>query len=176
MKKQYKLYNVFPMYLAVIFSKLILIPIVGNLVIDSVITLVITLMFFKRFHVSFFFKTLGVSYLTGMAGAIMSVLSALILLELIPLYSFFVEEQINSVRNLFLFISFLIGTVWIFCVNFFVNFGVMNRLKPWKKALKLWQRLIPSLTFTLLNAPYALLLVRNEWLREQGYQWFYNIF
>lgn len=175
--KSYMLYSVFPMYLAVIFSGLVFIPLVLNLVIDAIFTLVITFMFYKRFHSGFFLETLGISYLAGIIGVVAAVSTAL-LMEFYPKYLIDVDDyqQINAFYLGFLIFSFVIGTVAIFCINFFVNYGVMNKKKPWRKALKLWQRLVISISIALLNAPYAILFVRDEWLEAHGYLSFYNVF
>lgn len=178
MKKEVKLFGIFPMYLAVLFSKLIFIPLIGNHIIDAVFTLCITFLLYKRFNWGFFLKSVEFSYAAGLLGVLLAVGIAF-LQELIPLfvpYERLTGEQIQFWHFFFILMGFVFGTTLIFCLNFFINYGVMNRIKPWRKVIKLWQRLIISITVTLLNAPYAILLVRNEWLVKQGYDAFYNVF
>ena len=176
MKNGIKLY--LPMYLSVLFSKLIFIPLIGNLIIDAVFILCLSFLLYKRFNCGFFFKSFGFSYLVGFAGVLIAVVVAF-LQEFIPIFVRLEEltaEQIHFLNYFFIALGFAIGTALIFCVNFFLNFGVMNKLRPWRKTLKIWQRLLISILLTLLNAPYAILIVRNQWLIEQGYNAFYNVF
>lgn len=170
--------HVFPMYLSVLFSKLIFIPLIGNLIIDAVFILCLSFLLYKRFNCGFFFKSFGFSYLVGFASAVIAV-GVAFLQEFIPLFvrlEQLTAEQIHFWHYFFIVLGFAIGAIWIFCLNFFLNFGVMNKIKPWRKTLKLWQKLIISTILTLLNAPYAILIVRNQWLIEQGYKAFYNVF
>lgn len=163
------------MYLGVLFSSFILIPLFGNLFINAIISLFITLTLYKKFCVGFYFKTFVISWNVGFIAVIISVLISFFQ-ELINKSSFR-NYQVYNINKCFIIVGFIIGTIFIFLMNFFVNFGnFMNRIKPWRKTLKVWQRILFSACFTLLNAPYLILVIRCEWLKGIGFNGFYNVY
>ena len=171
MKNSYKLFSVFPMYLGVLFSSFILIPLFGNLFINAIISLFITLTLYKKFCVGFYFKTFVISWNVGFIAVLISFFQELIN------KSSFRNYQVYNINKCFIIVGFIIGTIFIFLMNFFVNFGnFMNRIKPWRKTLKVWQRILFSACFTLLNAPYLILVIRCEWLKGIGFNGFYNVY
>ena len=63
----------FPVYLALLFSKLFLVPLIGNLIINALFLFIVTKLICKRFDKKFFFVKLGVSYRVALYASIVSV-------------------------------------------------------------------------------------------------------
>ena len=165
-----KLYSVFPAYLAALFSHLILLPLAGNLLINAVFILIITLILNRSFKPAFYFKSLGISWGVGFWAVILAVFVNFAF-ELVPYHTIEPAFLVDVFRRVFRYGGFALGVILIFLVNFFVTFGkALNRAR----SLKMWQRFVFSIALAALNAPYGI-FVTNEWLRMHGYLWFYDV-
>ena len=143
MRIEFKLCNmIFPPYIEFLFTPLVLIPIIGNFIIDGLLVLVITFILFKRFHKDFYIRTVFVAYGLGFAADFVGLIFCLIpelagevyiLLSERLFYHFdfihydFVEHFFLFDKSLFIVIGFVMAIICLFFYNFFLTFGVINR-------------------------------------------------
>lgn len=170
MKKDVKLYNmIVPLYLLMYFSPIaLLITLPGNFIIDSVVLLIISLVFFKRLDKSFYIKNIWLVWILGFVADFIGV-GLLFLGELFSdsyansfredgIYPFM--KGINNISNppfdlnfysyIFIGIVVFVTAVVIFLFDYFISFR--------KSGLTKKQRTLASLAFAVFTAPYTLFL------------------
>lgn len=161
MKKNIKLYNmVFPTYVTMFFPPMIFLTIIGDFLIDTVVTLILCHVIFRKtskdFYVKTIYKAWGLGFLADYIGAVICFIPPQLA------YNIFVGKgnpyfvpgrKLNPVITFlisdynFTIIGFIVAIIFIFIFDFFITFN--NR----DLGLKLWQRLICALLFATLTAP-----------------------
>lgn len=172
-----KLYSYFPAYLAIIMTPLGLIPLIGNLIANSIVAFLITLIICKQKKLIAFLKTAGFSYLVALTGLVLAIFICLqsenkpegyYSAENLMLRASRTEEEALAESAVFVYLGFIISTIAIFIGHFFLTFGkwICREIH-----YKMWQRICFSLILTILNAPY-LVFVSNDFLISLGYTYF----
>lgn len=192
----------FPTYLALLLSRLNLVPLLGNLIINSLFLLLMSFIIIKRFDKKFFFIKLGISYhfalYSSILAVIVSFLSEIIRRENIINYSNydtfsglggitgFKPDFLNSFFDCFG--SSKLAAIFVdrYYSLFFVVSGFVIALViilaanligcadflNRGKHLKLRYKIIIPAVLTVLNAPW-LLFVSNSFLMFIGENDFY---
>ena len=192
----------FPTYLALLLSRLNLVPLLGNLIINSLFLLLMSKIICKRFDKKFFFIKLGISYHFALYAAILAViisfLSEIIRRENIINYSYygtfsgfgaitgFKIDFLNSIFDCFgdsklaaIYVDryyslfFVISGFVIACIIIFAANSIgCADFLNRSNPLKLRYKIILPAVLTLLNAPW-LLFVSNSFLMLIGENDFY---
>lgn len=176
-RNKVRLNSYFPAYFAIIMTPLGLIPLVGNLVVNSIATLIIILILSKRNKIKAFLKTAGFSYAVALIGLVLA-FGICMKSEIKPVDYYSAEnllkmaskteEEALAESAAFVYAGFVIGTIAIFWGHFFLTFGkwICKEIH-----YKTWQRICFSLLFTVFNAPY-LIFISNDFLKSLGYTQF----
>ena len=176
MKKDHRLYNMIlpPFMLWGFVPWMTTVAIVGNFIIDSVVLLILSAVFFKkadwRFYINCIFKIWIFGFLADVIGWLFLFIIAFTshasyvgddsLAHQIESGVYFAVNHGNSFYNiwsfLYLFCGVLIAGVLIFVLDYFISF---NRTSLTKK-----QRIKAALSFAVFTAPYTFLLPSpSEW-------------
>ncbi len=178
-KNQFKLYNYFPAFLAIIFTPFGFIPLFGNFILNVVFILVI-LLISHHLTLKHLVKNTFLSYLIAMCGLILGLLICNIgqsapfdfqnasIEEMRAFARTYKEEDAMLRSTIFIYIGFIISTIAIFLGHIFLTFGKRTRDILYHK---ISQRIVYSVILTIFNAPY-LLFISNDFLESIGY----NIF
>ena len=173
-KKDTKLYNmIFPPYLLVALGAvpwLSALVIFGNLAIDSIVLLIITLILFKRMNWKFFLKRVFVVWIIGFLGDIAGIIFLLIGSHIGYPYivshsesddiMYKMMDGMNNVTNhpgdlniysyILLWLGILVAAAGIFFFDYYFVFR--REWIPKKKSI------IAALTIAVLTAPYTFLI------------------
>ena len=170
-KKDTKLYNmIFPPYMLVALGAvpwLSALVIFGNLVIDSIVLLIITLILFKRMDWKFFLKRVFVVWIIGFLGDIAGIIYLLVGSHIGYLWRDTdnkalqqVIDGMNNVTNhpgelnIYSYILLWLGIIVAAAGIFFFNYYFVFRREwiPKKKSI------VAALTIAILTAPYTFLI------------------
>ena len=146
-RKDTKLYNVlFPFWMLLLFPQICLIVLPGNFIIDSLVFLIALAALKIEGKKQWYKKYILIIFCFGMLSDIIG--SAYMLLMML------VFEIGRMGDELYLTIpALIISAFFIFIFNYFITF----------RKIELKNRLILSLTFTIVTAPYTF-LVPSSWL------------
>lgn len=159
-KKGIKLYDFNPAFTVLLFTPIGLVPIIGNLVINLIFSVIVICIVRKRFDVKAIIKTAGVSYLISVA-----ILFSVVILSCAIAYFIFLcafgssatydgKVYPHMIENNVALTFFIAGTIQIFVGNFLLTSRqIFSATKQKIKA-----RVIVSVVLTLLNAPYLLFI------------------
>lgn len=163
--KQIKLYSglfpVYPIFIAILFPPYSLLLLGWNFIINSVILLIASKLCFKKIRGDFYKKTIFPAWLLGFA--------AITIGSFVGLAEYFLDYYIDYdvSRELGCMISFWVAAVVIFLFNMFITLNP-KRLNYFKTTVL--QRILITLSMTVLTAPYAVflpekyeLLLSNMW-------------
>lgn len=138
-----KLYNlIFPTFILLYFSpKALAISLLGNLIIDSVLIIIISCLIYGKFNKTFFFHSVfvawGFGFLADIIGAIISLIG-------------YLNSTGQTKHTFFVYIGIIIAAIFIYLFNYFCTFARFELDKT--------QRILSSLTFAIITAPYTFLL------------------
>ena len=178
-KNQYKLYNYFPAFLAIVFTPFGFIPLFGNLIANAIVIMIL-LIIGKQLKPGHLIKNTLLSYAVAMAGLTIGLIICMMgqsapvdyrnmdIYEEIEFISHYSEEDAMMQSTIIMYVGFFIITIAIFIGHLFITFGKRTRDILYRKT---WQRFVFSAVLTVLNAPY-LLFISNDFLESLGY----NIF
>ena len=146
MKKEIKLYNVlFPLWMLLLFPVTWLIVLPGNFIIDSLVLIVLMKLLNiddkKLFYKSSILKIFGIGLFSDLIGSLYMLVN--VFLEV----GHMADEWYITIHGL------IISAVLIFVLNYYITFKDLDKRK----------RLIFSLTFSVITAPYTF-LVPSRWL------------
>ena len=146
MKKEIKLYNVlFPLWMLLLFPVTWLIVLPGNFIIDSLVLIVLMKLLNiddkKLFYKSSILKIFGIGLFSDLIGSLYMLVN--VFLEV----GHMADEWYITIPGL------IISAVLIFVLNYYITFKDLDKRK----------RLIFSLTFSVITAPYTF-LVPSRWL------------
>lgn len=178
-KNQYKLYNYFPAFLAIVFTPFGFIPLFGNLIANAIVIMIL-LIIGKQLKPGHLIKNTLLSYAVAMAGLTIGLIICMkgqaapfdfqnaSIEEISEFAKVYKEEDAMMQSTIIMYVGFFISTIAIFIGHLFITFGKRTRGILYRKT---WQRFVFSAVLTVLNAPY-LLFISNDFLESLGY----NIF
>ena len=166
--KVQKLYSgVIPSYFAALFTPLVLVPLVGDIVVNSIFILIVMLILQRKVPVKLYFKTVLVSYGIALGGFILAIMCSMGgemqhgFIDIKPDGSNIINKAI------FVYVGFFVSLVFLFIGHFKVTFG--------KSIIKiLWQRIVFALVLSAFNAPY-LIFISIQLLKDWGYYDYFGV-
>ena len=141
-----KLYNMIlpPFMIVMLAPPWVIISLVGNFLIDSLLLIVLLAVFIKKSigkqYIRTIFKVWGLGYASDFIGMLYLLTPHLLSLSKAP----------DLDDNVFIAVGILIASVCIFIFDYFVSFRKCGFTKM--------QRLVASLSFAIITAPYTFLL------------------
>ena len=184
MKKDVKLYNmILPTFMLLTMHPLMWIfSLTGNVVLDSVVLLLVSLIVFKKLDGKFYKKNIlkvwGLGFLADFIGVgyllLLDDIGWKYIMEFEESDSFiynlmmdmhlvtFGQEYATVGSNLFLLSGILLAAVAIFLLDYFIVFKKTDMTKK--------QKMISALMFAVLTAPYT------YFIPEESFDWYFALF